>query len=76
MMQLDRITLGRMAKELGFVRDTFDFCSEEDSVSTYAKINPIVLFAHATRKIVTRLITHIAINIKKIFFISVGLSFL
>lgn len=24
MMQLDRVTLGRMAKELGFVRDTLE----------------------------------------------------
>lgn len=33
-MQLDRLTLGRMAKELGFVRDG-DLCFQ-DSCLTYA----------------------------------------
>ena len=34
MMQFDRISLGRQAKELGFVRDTFEkVCRLEDVLS-------------------------------------------
>lgn len=36
MMQLDRLTLGRMAKELGFVRDTLEkVCRLADAEGRY-----------------------------------------
>ncbi len=38
MMRFDRITLGRQAKELGFVRDTFEkVCRLADVLSFYGK---------------------------------------
>ena len=38
MMRFDRITLGRQAKELGFVRDTFEkVCRLADDCTSYSE---------------------------------------
>ncbi|MGN0170801.1 MAG: nucleotidyl transferase AbiEii/AbiGii toxin family protein [Lachnospiraceae bacterium] len=43
MMQLDRLTLGRMAKELGFVRDTLERDVITDKISKYMTANGYTL---------------------------------
>ena len=42
MMQFDRISLGRQAKELGFVRDTFEKVCRLADVLTFMESDPLL----------------------------------
>lgn len=50
MMQLDRMTLGRMAKEMGFVRDTFEKVCRLADVLKYMVANMQCFIVQSERR--------------------------